>query len=200
MQFVLASRNQKKLAELATVLGELGIEIVPLPADAPEPVEDGATFEENAQIKARSAAAFTGLPAIADDSGLCVDALGGAPGIYSARYCAGTDADRNARLLREMADVDDRACRFVCAVACVLPGGELCTVRGECAGELLRECRGAGGFGYDPLFYVPDYGCTFGELPPADKNRISHRGRALRALRQALRDHLTSTTQTGEMI
>ena len=104
MQFVLASHNKKKLAELATILGGLGIEVLPLPENAPEPEETGTTFEENALIKAKSAADFTGLPAIADDSGLCVDALGGAPGIYSARYCEGTDLDRNAFLLENMWD------------------------------------------------------------------------------------------------
>ena len=189
-QFVLASHNKKKLAEMATILGGLGIEVLPLPENAPEPEETGTTFEENALIKARSAADFTGLPAIADDSGLCVDALGGAPGIYSARYCAGTDLDRNAFLLENMKDKDDRACRSVCAIVCLLPGGQRLTVRGECEGELLRESRGAGGFGYDPLFFVPAYGCTFGELPGEVKNRISHRGRALRALQEALKTRI----------
>lgn len=186
MQFVLASHNKKKLAEMATILGGLGIEVLSLPENAPEPEETGATFEENALIKAKSAADFTGLPAIADDSGLCVDALDGAPGIYSARYCEGTDLDRNTFLLENMRDKDNRACRFVCAIACILPDGQQVTVRGECEGELLRESRGAGGFGYDPLFFVPQYGCTFGELPGEEKNKVSHRGRALRALREAL--------------
>lgn len=190
MQFVLASHNQKKLAEMATILDELGVEVLPLPENAPEPEENGATFEENALIKAQSASDFTGLPAIADDSGLCVDALGGAPGIYSARYCEGTDLDRNTFLLKNMQDKDNRACRFVCAIACILPDGKQITVRGECEGELLHESRGGGGFGYDPLFFVPEYGCTFGELPGEVKNRISHRGRALRALKDALKDAL----------
>lgn len=171
MKFVLASHNKKKIAEMAAILGELGVEVVPLPEDAPEPAEDGATFEENARIKAVSAAGFTGLPAIADDSGLCVDALGGAPGIYSARYCEGADRARNDLLLRNMEDQDDRSCRFVCAIACILPDGETLTVCGECEGELLRESHGAGGFGYDPLFYVPACGCTFGELPRKPKMR-----------------------------
>ncbi len=190
MQFVLASHNEKKMAEMAAILGELGIEVVRLPADAPEPVEDGATFEENALIKAKSAAECTGLPAIADDSGLCVDALNGAPGVYSARYCEGTDQDRNAFLLKNMQGQTDRACRFVCAICCILPDGGTIAVRGECEGELLCESRGAGGFGYDPLFYVPAYGCTFGELPGEVKNEISHRGRALRALRAELEKRL----------
>ena len=152
MKFVLASHNKGKLKEMAAILGELGIEVASLPEGAPEPEENGATFEENARIKAKAAADFTGLPAIADDSGLCVDALGGAPGIRSARYCEGTDADRNAFLLKNMEGKEDRACRFVCAIACVLADGETVTVRGECEGELLHENHGAGGFGYDPLF------------------------------------------------
>ena len=117
MQFVLASHNKKKLAELSAIVSSLGIEIIPLPEGAPEPEENGKTFEENAIIKAKSAAEFTGLPALADDSGLCVDALDGAPGIYSARYCEGTDEDRNAFLLKNMQDKENRACRFVCAIA-----------------------------------------------------------------------------------
>mgnify|MGYP000297315458 CR=1 FL=1 len=190
MQFVLASHNKKKLAELSAIMSSLGIEIIPLPEGAPEPEENGKTFEENAMIKAKSAAEFTGLPALADDSGLCVDALDGAPGIYSARYCEGTDEDRNAFLLKNMQDKENRACRFVCAIACVLADGETVTVRGECDGELLHENHGAGGFGYDPLFYVPEYECTFGELAPEVKNRISHRARALGRLRDVLKDKI----------
>ena len=190
MQFVLASHNKKKMAEMAAILSGLDIEVLPLPEDAPEPEETGATFEENAMIKAKSAADFTGLPAIADDSGLCVDALDGAPGIYSARYCEGTDSDRNTFLLENMRDKDNRTCRFVCAIACVLPDGQEITVRGECEGALLRESRGAGGFGYDPLFFAPAYGCTFGELPGEVKNQISHRGRALRALKDVLKNRI----------
>ena len=139
MQFVLASHNKKKLEELSAIVSSLGIEIIPLPEGAPEPEENGKTFEENALIKAKSAAEFTGLPALADDSGLCVDALDGAPGIYSARYCEGTDEDRNAFLLKNMQDKENRACRFVCAIACVLADGEMLTVRGECEGTLLRR-------------------------------------------------------------
>lgn len=186
MQFVLASHNLKKLREMRDILGGLGVDIVPLPEGAPTPEETGGTFEENARIKALSAAQYTGLPALADDSGLCVDALGGAPGVYSARFCEGTDADRNALLLQKMAHETNRACRFVCAVACVQPDGQGFTVRGECEGELLHQAQGQGGFGYDPLFYVPAYGCTFAELPAGQKNEISHRGRALRRLAQAL--------------
>lgn len=192
MRFVLASHNKKKLSELSVILSDLGIEVVPLPNDAPEPAEDGKTFEENARIKAKSAYEFTGLPAIADDSGLEVDALGGAPGVYSARYCPGSDQDRNQFLLKNMENVDEceRQARFVCAICCILPDGQEINVRGECEGEILTELHGEGGFGYDPLFYVREYDCTFGELPQETKNRISHRGRALNKLAAALRKKL----------
>ena len=144
MRFVLASHNKKKLDELSAILGGLGIEVVALPDDAPEPAEDGTTFEENARIKALAAHAHTGLPAIADDSGLEVDALGGAPGVYSARYCPGTDHDRNLFLLKNMEHIDEceRQARFVCAICCVLPDGQEINVRGECEGEILTERHG----------------------------------------------------------
>lgn len=188
MKFVLASHNQKKLKELQQIIGELGMEIIPLPENAPEPEENGATFAENAWIKAKSAAAFTGLPALADDSGLCVDALDGAPGIYSARYCEGSDADRNALLLRNMTGKTNRSARFVCCIACVWPDGTSLTVDGACEGEIAESLSGAGGFGYDPLFYVPAYGCTFGELDGDVKNSISHRAKALQKLKESLKN------------
>lgn len=191
MEFVIASHNQKKIREIAAILGTLGISFEPLPGGAPEPEETGPTFEENALIKARAACALTGKPAIADDSGLAVDALGGAPGIYSARYCEGSDLDRNAFLLRSMEGIPDgrRQARFVSAVACAFPNGEALTVRGECGGEILREAHGAGGFGYDPLFWYPPAGCTFAELPAEEKNRVSHRARALQKMKQALGEY-----------
>ncbi len=191
MEFVVASHNRKKIGEMDAILGALGISFLPLPQGAPEPEEDGATFEENALIKARAACAFTGKPAVADDSGLCVDALGGAPGIYSARYCEGSDSDRNAFLLENLAAVPDggRQAQFVSAIACVFPGGEALVVRGECAGGIVRSPQGEGGFGYDPLFYVAEYGCTFAQLPAEVKNRISHRARALQKMKQALGEY-----------
>ena len=192
MKFVLATHNPNKIREMGAILSQFSVEVVS-PRDLGITVdveETGTTFEENALIKAKSAAEFTGLPALADDSGLCVDALDGAPGIYSARYCEGTDEDRNAFLLKNMQDKENRACRFVCAIACVLADGETLTVRGECEGTLLRENHGAGGFGYDPLFYVEKYGCTFGELSAEVKNTISHRANALNKLKEALKDKI----------
>ena len=194
MQCVLASHNQKKLKELSAILSGLGIEVIPLPEDAPEPEENGKTFEENARIKALAAHQYTGLPAIADDSGLAVDALSGAPGVYSARYCSGSDADRNLFLLKNMEHVDEceRQARFVCAICCILADGQEIVVRGECEGEILTEQHGTGGFGYDPLFYVREYDCTFAELPAEVKNRISHRAHALEKLAAVLRKKLKS--------
>ena len=188
MQFVLASHNQKKLAELSDILRGLNLSILPLPEGAPEPVEDGDSFEANARIKARAAFEYTGLPAIADDSGLVVDALNGAPGVRSARYCPGSDADRNAFLLEHLAGVDDceRQARFVCAICCVLPDGQEITVRGECEGEILDEPHGTGGFGYDPLFYSKDLQMTFAEADAESKNRVSHRARAIQLLLEKL--------------
>ena len=214
MEFVLASHNRKKLKELGDILGQLGVGVRPLPEDAPEPAETGETFEENALIKARAAAMLTGLPAIADDSGLCVDALGGAPGVYSARYGSeeyldwcrqqgetylpaplppeADDVARCQRLLEEMAAVPDgkRNAQFVCAIACVLDNGDVFTVTGACEGEITRHMEGAGGFGYDPLFFVPSQGCTFGQLPQESKNEISHRARALHALAARLKNKI----------
>ena len=189
-KIIFATGNADKMKEIRKILADLDAEVVSMKEAGIQAdiVEDGKTFEENAIIKAKSAAEFTGLPALADDSGLCVDALDGAPGIYSARYCEGTDEDRNAFLLKNMQDKENRACRFVCAIACVLADGETLTVRGECEGTLLRENHGAGGFGYDPLFYVEKYGCTFGELPAEIKNTISHRANALNKLKAILKD------------
>lgn len=188
-QFVLASFNAKKLCEMQDILGELGIAVEALPPHAPEPEEDGVTFAENACIKARAACKLTGKPAIADDSGLCVDALDGAPGIYSARYCEGSDKDRVSYLLKNMEEIPDgaRSARFVSAIACVFPDGRECIISGECHGEITREMRGRGGFGYDPVFFVPEHNCTFGELPQDIKNKISHRAKALTKLKQELK-------------
>lgn len=192
-RFVLASHNVKKSAELRAILTPLGFSLLSL-ADFPgalEPEETGRTFEENAVIKATAAARFTGLPAIADDSGLAVDALNGEPGVRSARFSGehATDAENNALLLEKVAGLppDERTARFVSAVAVYFPGGETRTYRGETCGRILSEARGEGGFGYDPLFLSDDLGVTFAEAGAEEKNRVSHRGRALAKLVADLR-------------
>ena len=189
-RYVIATNNAHKLREIRAILENdsrafLSMEEAHIHTD---PEETGTTFEENALIKARAACAASGLPAMADDSGICVDALNGAPGIHSARYCPGTDRERTEFLLKNMEAVPDgqRQGRFVSAIACVYPDGTEFTVRGECEGVILREIRGEGGFGYDPVFFSPDDGCTFAEMPQARKNEISHRARALAAMKAAL--------------
>lgn len=190
--FIIATHNVKKLAELERILTPLGISVQTASQAGftlPEVDETGTTFAENARLKAESAMRATGRPAVADDSGLVVDALGGAPGVYSARY-AGPDAsdrDRYEKLLRELADVPDdrRTARFVSAVCCVFPDGTSIDVTGACEGRIARAPRGDGGFGYDPVFLVGDR--SYAELTAAEKDEISHRGRALRALQDALR-------------
>jgi XTP/dITP diphosphohydrolase len=192
MKWIIATNNKSKVKEFHKILPPLGIQAQSL-AEAGvslEVEETGTSFEENALLKARACCALTGRPSVSDDSGLAVDALGGAPGIYSARY-APTDAQCNARVLREMEDVPDgeaRHARFVCAIACVLPDGREFTVCGECHGQIAREERGENGFGYDPLFYSPEYGKTYGELAPEVKNEISHRAAALRAFAEKLKE------------
>lgn len=192
----LASRNAKKLEEIQRILDEHlpGIRVVGLD-DVPtydEPVEDDATFAGNALIKARAGAAATGLPTLADDSGLCVDALNGMPGVLSARWSGPPLSDRemsdlrnNELLLAQLADVPDerRGAHFVCVAACVLPDGRELTVEGRMHGRVVRELRGSGGFGYDVLFEADDHpGGTTAELSIAEKDAISHRGRALREI------------------
>jgi XTP/dITP diphosphohydrolase len=187
---VLATRNEAKLRELSRILGAevrlRGLQEFP---GAPEVAETGATFEENALLKARAIAAYTGLPAVADDSGLCVDALNGMPGILSARW-AGQHGDDKANLdlvLAQVGDVPDErlGARFVCAAAFVVPAeGQLreWVVTGEVAGRLIRVPRGSGGFGYDPIFLPDGFSQTTAEMTPEAKDAISHRGRAFRAL------------------
>jgi XTP/dITP diphosphohydrolase len=187
-RIVLGTGNAHKVAELTAILGPLlpGIEF--LRYDGPSPVEDGDTFEANARIKARAAHRETGLPAIADDSGIVVDALGGAPGVRSARYAGtGRDDDNRALLLERLGDADDRAARFVCAAVYVDDQVELVRTA-VWEGTILRGERGAGGFGYDPLF-VPAAGDgrSAAELRADEKNAVSHRGTAFRALADALR-------------
>ena len=186
MKLLVATGNQGKLKEIRKLLDDSAIEIVGLDqlTNPPEVIEDGATFSTNAQKKALEMARFSGYLTLADDSGLVVDALNGAPGVYSARYAGeqGDDAANNAKLLQEMSGVadTDRQAAFHCVVALAWPDGRCETYSGQISGLILREERGTDGFGYDPLFLVPEYGKTTAELSLEIKNRISHRGTALR--------------------
>ena len=195
-RLVLATRNAHKLGELEAILAGAGVqvELVPLPDDAPEVVEDGLTFAANAVKKARSAALATGLPSVADDSGLCVDALNGMPGVFSARWAGshGDDAANLRLVLDQVADVaeEHRRASFVCAAALVLPSGEERVVEGRLTGVLAREARGNGGFGYDPAFVPGGQGRTTAEMSAEEKNAISHRGMAFRELAPAIRDQV----------
>jgi XTP/dITP diphosphohydrolase len=194
MKVVLATRNQGKLVELRRILGDVdvvGLEEYP---DAPDVPETELTFEGNALLKARAIAAHTGLPAVADDSGLCVDALNGMPGIFSARW-SGRHGDDEANidlLLAQLSDVapEHRGARFVCVAAVAWPSGEEQTVEGHLTGHVIDTRRGANGFGYDPIFVPDDETRTTAELSPDEKDAISHRGKAFRALA----DHLRQTT------
>lgn len=193
MKFVLASHNRGKLKEMQEILGELGVEVV-LQSDVGldlEPEENGTTFSENAAIKARAIMEASGLPAIADDSGLCVDALGGAPGIYSARY-GGLDSDvaRYQLLLNNLRGATNRAAHFHTAIVCAFPDGDVLQAEGDCHGTIAFAPRGEGGFGYDPVFYVPEKRKTFAQLTAEEKNAISHRGNALRAFAVELKKYL----------
>lgn len=187
-ELVVATRNKGKIEELKHLLEGVVADVQPISdfEGAPEVVEDGATFEENAIKKARTAAEYTGKPSMADDSGLVVEALGGQPGVHSARFAGddATDADNNTLLLSRLKAVEPqlRLAAFRCVIAYCEPGGACRTFSGEVKGVILNEPRGAGGFGYDPLFLVPEYGMTMAELPMSIKNRISHRGEALRKL------------------
>ena len=192
-EFIIATNNKKKLTEIKRILAPLGI--VPVTAadkgiDLGDVEETGSTFAENAYIKAKAAFDICGLPVIADDSGLCVDALDGRPGIYSARY-GGHDSPYSVKidmLLDEMKDVaeNDRSAHFSCAVCCILRSGEVIAVEGRCNGKIAYEPAGDGGFGYDPIFTVD--GKSFASLSDEEKDRLSHRGNALRMLYNELRE------------
>ena len=189
MQVVIATSNPDKYRELAAGLEPLGWELRPLLDFAIEmPEETGTTFEDNALMKAATVAQQTRLPALADDSGLVVDALGGEPGIYSARYGGRTsDRDRNVYLLERLRGIppEQRTARFVAVLALAYPDGHVESYRGVVEGVILEAPRGEGGFGYDPLFLVPELGRTFAEMTPAEKAEHSHRARALQLLRAA---------------
>lgn len=191
MDFILATNNMKKLAEMQRILSPLGIHVVTakmLGTELPEVEENGTTFEENAMTKAKHACQFMNMPAIADDSGICVDYLDGAPGIYSARFSGGHGNDEaNNDLLLEKLDgvpMEKRTAYYVCAICCVFPDGREITVRGECHGYIGFERDGKEGFGYDPLFIIS--GKAFGRYSAEEKDKISHRGNALRLLTKEL--------------
>lgn len=184
MKVILASQNQHKLVELSAILSQLGFEIAleseyGLHVDVDE---TGTTFEENSLLKAEAVMKASGLPVLADDSGLMVDALDGAPGVYSARYGhKNSDAERIEYLLSNLKDVpaEQRTAKFVCVITCLWPDGRKIVARGECPGVITHEVHGENGFGYDPVFYLPELGMTYAELPSEQKNAISHRARAL---------------------
>ena len=193
-RLVLGSRNRKKLGEMTGLLGDLGLELTDLTPypDAPEVEETATTFEGNATLKAVTLAPAIGAWVIGEDSGLVVPVLGGEPGVYSARYAGGhgDDAANNAKLLAELAPHtgDARAAYYVCAAVLTDPTGKVvASVEGRCHGYIATEPRGTGGFGYDPLFLVPEHGKTFGELPPEVKQQMSHRARAFEQLREVIR-------------
>lgn len=198
MKLILATKNENKIHEIKNMLDGLGIEVCSLfnYPEIPDIIEDGKTFIENALKKARTVHEITGELALADDSGLVVDALDGAPGVYSSSY-AGREKDysaNNQKLLEEMKDVPDgrRNAVFVCVMALVGQGGEEYIVEGRCEGRINRSLKGEYGFGYDPLFYLPDKGKTMAELSMDEKNAISHRGRALVKIRDVLLDILSA--------
>ena len=193
MKIVLASKNPHKLVEISKITEKFGFQLVlqsELGLDL-DVEETGTTFEENSFIKAQAVMEATGLPALADDSGIAVDALNGAPGIYSARYGFDDTLDDHGRmmlLLKNTENVPDgsRQAQFVCVITMVTPDGQVIRARGEAHGELLREPVGTGGFGYDPIFYYPPLGKGFAELSADEKNQVSHRGQALKLFNQKL--------------
>ena len=194
MRFVLATHNPGKLREMGEILKDFGIEVVsPRELGITVDVEEtGTTFAENAMLKAKAICKAAGLPAIADDSGLCVDALNGAPGVYSARY-GGEGLDDRGRymlLLSSLRGAPTRAAHFACAVACAFPNGDTLTAEGDCHGTIAFAPMGDGGFGYDPIFFVPSLRKTFAQLTAEEKNAISHRGNALRSFAAELKTYL----------
>ena len=195
MKVVLASKNKHKLVEIRQITDKFGFELIlqsELGVDI-DVEETGATFEENSFLKANAVMQATGLPALADDSGICVDALNGEPGIYSARYGFDESLDDWGRLellLKNTENVPDgqRQAQFVAVITMVSPNGEVIQARGEIHGELLRQAKGKNGFGYDPIFYYPPLGMTTAEMPPEEKNKVSHRANALKVLYEKLKE------------
>lgn len=186
-KLVFATSNPHKLQEIKDIAGDINIEFL-LPPNGFDPIENGTTFEENSYIKAKEAAKLSGIVALADDSGLCVEALDGAPGIYSARY-ADTPQARINKLLNAMNQKENRRAKFVCAMTLVSPDGEIIfQTRGECHGNIAYKQAGTNGFGYDPIFLVGNSSTTMAELSETEKNKISHRGQALRNVLKFLKD------------
>lgn len=191
MTFILASNNMGKAREFKEILAPLGCGLVPqaMAGIDFEVNETGDTFEENAFLKASTVARYTRFPALADDSGLCVEALDGGPGVYSARFGGGkdwTDRQKYEYLLEKLADAENRRAKFVCCICCVFPNGDILRARGECPGRILTRAQGEGGFGYDPVFAPEGYEQSFAQLGEEVKNQISHRARALAAFREEL--------------
>ena len=204
MKVVLASKNAHKLQELQDILPAQGVEVILESAAGVdvEVEETGTTFEENSLLKARAVIEASGLPAIADDSGLMVDALNGAPGVYSARYGGPglDDVGRYRLLLENMRGVLDRKCRFVSAITLCMPSGDIVTARGECPGTLAYAPQGENGFGYAPIFFVPEKKKTFAQLTAEEKNAISHRGRALQLFQEKLAAYLAGQKEQSNRI
>ena len=194
MKFILASQNRHKLVEMQSILEKHGVEVV-LQSDMGLKVdveETGTTFAENAMLKAKAVMEVSGLPAIADDSGVCVDALNGAPGIYSARYGGEglDDTKRYELLLQNMRGVTSRSAHFTSAIACIFPNGDTLEAEGICPGTIAYAPQGDGGFGYDPVFFLPELRKTYAQLTPEEKAAVSHRGKALEIFDVKLREYL----------
>ena len=189
MKIFLATGNKHKIKEIEKIFKMDNVEILSINdgIEIPEVEEDGTTFEENSKKKALEIAKFTNMITISDDSGLCVDALGGAPGVYSARYAGehGNDLDNNKKLVKELQGVENRKARFVCVITLAKPTGETYSFRGEVEGDIIDVPQGTEGFGYDPHFFMKEYGKTLAEIPEI-KNKISHRARALEKLKENL--------------
>lgn len=197
MKLILASNNAHKYSEFRAMTEGLDIALIPQREAGCdfEVDETGTTFEENSYLKAAAVTAATGCAAVADDSGLVVDALGGEPGIYSARYGAPdvkTDAERYRYLLSKLGDEKMRTARFVSCICCTFPDGAVLRARGECEGDILLAPRGENGFGYDPVFRPKGYACSMAELTPDEKNAISHRGKALQKFMTVLKEHINA--------
>lgn len=186
MQFVIATHNKHKITEFVRILQPMGIEVIT--ADLTEAEENGLTFMENSIIKSKSACLETNLPSIADDSGICIDFLGGKPGIYSARYAP--EGERKSTVLKEMENVpmENRGAHFACAISCVFPNGDIIEAEGNCYGKIAFEVKGENGFGYDPIFLIGEK--TFAEISDKEKDEISHRAVALQVFQKKLEEYL----------